>query len=567
MSDLDQQNNALVQLLEDEWNWQMVENPLFATRCGDHRFDDRLPLVSEADAERRLEETEGFLARLETIDRDRLSRVEQLNYAILERTLEDRIAEIRFRTYRMPFTRLGGFHATFAELPETLSLETCQDYENYVSRLNGFRAFVASYVDVMRTGIQSGHVPSRIALDGIQDVIGAHVVDDPAQSLLYQPFARFPDRISPADQKRLRKAGYAAVAGSVVPGYRALHQFVVDEYLPAMRTEIAASALPDGRAYYEHCVRKYTTMNVTPEQVHETGLEEVRSILSAMNDVKRQVGFDGDMHAFVEKLRHDNQFYVETPDALLKEAALIAKRIDGELPRLFKTLPRTPYGIRPVPAFIAPQTTTAYYMQPAGDGTRAGSYYVNTYDLKSRPLYELEALTLHEAVPGHHLQIALQQELEDVPNLRRFGWVTAFGEGWALYAERLGLEMGFYEDPYSDFGRLTYSMWRACRLVVDTGMHYLGWTRSQAIDYMAEHTALSLLNIANEVDRYISWPGQALGYKMGEIQIRELRARAEETLGDRFDVRAFHEVVLRDGGIPLSTLEEHVQAWIDSERA
>jgi uncharacterized protein (DUF885 family) len=309
-------------------------------------------------------------------------------------------------------------------------------------------------------------------------------------------------------------------------------------------------------------VRKYTTLDLTPQQVHDTGVQEVRHIRDEMEEVMRATGFQGDLRAFVDFLRSDDRFYVETPAALMKEVALILKRMDGELPRLFKELPRTPYGIREVPDFIAPVSTTAYYFLPAGDGTTAGFYYVNTYDLKSRPLYETEALSLHEAVPGHHLQLALQLEQAGVPDFRRFGEVTAFIEGWALYAERLGLEVGFYQDPYRNFGRLTYEMWRAVRLVVDTGMHYLGWTRQQAIDFMAQNTALSLLNITNEVDRYISWPGQALAYKIGELKIRELRTRAEQQLGPRFDVREFHRVVLKSGGIPLDVLEAEVMSWI-----
>jgi len=281
-----------------------------------------------------------------------------------------------------------------------------------------------------------------------------------------------------------------------------------------------------------------------------------------MEAILRKVDFQGDFQEFIHFLRTDPRFYVDTPEALMKEVALVLKKMDGELPRLFKTLPRMPYGIKQVPDYIAPQTTTAYYFPPAGDGARAGAYYVNTYDLKSRPLYEIEALSLHEAVPGHHLQIALTQEIDTMPNFRRFGWITAFGEGWALYAERLGLEVGFYQDAYSDFGRLTYEMWRACRLAVDTGLHALGWTRQQAIDFMAQNSALTLLNIENEVDRYIAWPGQALAYKMGELKIRELRALAEQELGARFDLREFHDVVLRHGGLPLDVLEAQVKSWL-----
>jgi uncharacterized protein (DUF885 family) len=305
------------------------------------------------------------------------------------------------------------------------------------------------------------------------------------------------------------------------------------------------------------------SLDVTPAEVHETGQREVRRIRQEMNAIRQKIGFAGDHAALGEHLRREPRFYVDTPEQLMKEVALILKRMDGELPRLFRTLPRLPYGIKPVPDYVAPQTTTAYYWEGAGDGSRAGFYYVNTYDLRSRPLYELEALSFHEAVPGHHLQISLQQELTDLPEFRRFEGFTAFVEGWALYAERLGLEVGFYTDLYSDYGRLTYEMWRACRLVVDTGMHALGWTREQAMAFMLENTALTELNVRNEIDRYITYPGQALAYKMGELKIRELRARAERALGDRFDLRLFHDVLLQDGAVPLDVLERKIQAWID----
>jgi uncharacterized protein (DUF885 family) len=336
------------------------------------------------------------------------------------------------------------------------------------------------------------------------------------------------------------------------------------EYLPAARGSIGASALPNGREFYRHRVKRFTTLDLTPEEVHQRGLAEVQRIRGEMEAVIKKTGFQGDFAAFVAHLRSEPRFYASSPEQLLKEVAYVLKRMDGQLPKLFGKLPRTPYGIREVPPYIASRTTTAYYMPPLGDGTQAGFYYVNTYDLKSRPLYEIEALSLHEAVPGHHLQLALQQEMTELPKFRRFADVTAFIEGWGLYAERLGLETGFYEDPYSNFGRLSYEMWRACRLVADTGMHYLGWTREQSIEFMAANTALTLHNIRAEVDRYIAWPGQALAYKTGELKIRELRSLAEQELGPRFDVRAFHDVVLGNGSVPLDVLDDNVRRWLKS---
>jgi prolyl oligopeptidase len=329
----------------------------------------------------------------------------------------------------------------------------------------------------------------------------------------------------------------------------------------------SVGATGSGGDFYTFCVRRYTSLDLTPQEIHQTGLAEVARIRAEMNMVMRSVGFTGSLRAFSDSLRADPRFFVDTPDQLMKEVAYLMKRVEGQLPGLFRTLPRTPFGLRETPEYLAPTSTSAYYFLPAGDGTTAGFYYVNTYDLKSRPLYEYEALSLHEAVPGHHLQLALQLELQGIPAFRKWGETTAFVEGWALYAERLGLEMGFYRDPYANFGRLVYEMWRAARLVVDTGLHVFGWSRSQAVDYLAENTALSLLNIANEVDRYIGWPGQALAYKIGELKIRALRQQAETALGVRFNVRDFHDVLLRHGGIPLDVLEQNVIDWIDAVAA
>jgi uncharacterized protein (DUF885 family) len=549
------------QLITDEWEAQLRADPLAATHTGDHRFDDRLPRVGEADMAARLEALRGFARRLDAIERAALTPGDQLNYDIFKRQLSNEIGLLDYRAYRMPLSKAGSFHMFFPELYLEMPMATAHDYENYIARLRAFRQYVADHIEVMRTGLDEGQVPPRVTLDGLEKTISPHIVNDPAKSLLYAPFQQFPAAIAASDAAALAQAGAAAIAESVVPGYVALMDFVQEEYLPASRESIAASDLPDGRDYYQHCIRYHTALDLTPEEIHQTGLDEVRRIRAEMQEVIRQVGFSSDFHAFVEFLRTDPRFYVTTPEALLEKTALILKRMDGELPRMFKTLPRLPYGIRPIPDYAAPGNTTAYYQPGTGDGTRAGNYYVNTYDLKSRPLYEMEALSLHEAVPGHHLQIALQQEL-DLPPFRRFRWFNSYIEGWALYSERLGLESGFYTDPYSNFGRLSYEMWRATRLVVDPGMHALGWTRQQAIDFMAENTSLTLLNITNEIDRYIAWPGQAVSYKLGELKIRQLRAHAEQALGAKFDLRQFHDVILTCGPVPLDVLETMVDGWI-----
>ncbi len=474
-------------------------------------------------------------------------------------------SEFGFKTYLMPVTGTYGFHASFPQLPDNMPFRTVKDYENYSARLKAFGRYTDDHITLMQTGIDEGYVVPEIVLKGIDKVIQAQLVAEPEQSLLFTPVANFPESIPESDQKRLADNIRAAISQSVIPAYQRLLTFLQQSYIPAARKTIAASALPEGKNFYHHRIRYYTSLDLIPEEVHETGLKEVKRIRAEMQEIINETGFKGDFKDFVRFLRTDRRFYVDTPDQLMKEVAFVLKKMDGQLPKLFKTLPRMPYGIKKIPDFIAPGTTTAYYDGPSGDGTRAGFYYVNTYNLPSRPLYEIEALSLHEAVPGHHLQIARQQELGDLPAFRRFGGSTAFVEGWALYAERLGLEVGFYQDPYSNFGRLTYEMWRACRLVVDTGIHYLGWSRQQAIDFMAENSALTLHNITTEVDRYISWPGQALAYKIGELKIRELRRKAEQSLGEHFDVRKFHDIVLENGALPLNVLENYVQAWITEQ--
>jgi uncharacterized protein (DUF885 family) len=554
----------LHKLFDEAWEYDLEQDPLWATHVGDHRFDDKLPDVSVEAHERRIEKKGEFLRRLEDINREALSPGDRIHYDIFGRLLRDEIAESEFRTWLMPITNRSGFHIEFAELPQNLTFATVEDYENYIARLEAFEEYAEQHIALLREGMERGLVLPAVVLEGYEDSIEPHIVRDAEKSLLFEPFRKFPERIDASDRRSLTAAGKDAIRESVAPAYREFLEFMRDEYVPAARGTIAASALPQGRAFYRHRVERFTTLDVSPEEVHAIGMKEVDRIRREMDEVIRKTKFDGDFPAFLAHLRIDSQFYPETPDELMKEVSYVLKKMDGKLPELFGRLPRAPYGIRPVPDFIAPKTTTAYYSVPSGDGTRAGFYYVNTYNLKSRPLYEIEALSLHEAVPGHHLQLALQQEMEDLPKFRRFAGFTVFVEGWALYAERLGLEVGFYEDPYRDFGRLSYEMWRACRLVVDTGMHYQGWTRRQAIEFMAENTALSQHNIEAEVDRYISWPGQALAYKTGELKIRQLRQQAEDELGEKFDIRQFHDVVLGSGSVPLDVLEENVKEYISA---
>jgi len=560
-------STRLQALVDAEWQYRLQENPLLATSAGDHRYDDRLPSMTPADLARRAAHDRETLATLRAIDRAALTPAENASAEILARELADAVAAYDFGAYRIPLTSDSGFHTDFADLPERLTFASVRDYENYVARLNAFPRYVAEEIALMREGIAAGFTLPRVVLGGYEVTMTTHVVAAPEKSVFFEPFRRFPAGVPEADRARLTQAGRRAVLDGAVAGYRALADFMRTEYVPRARATIAASALPRGKDYYAGLVRHFTTLDVTAAQVHEIGRQEVLRIRAEMDAVIAKTGFMGNFEAFLNFLRTDPKFYAKTGEDLLKDASYIAKRMDGKLPSLFGRLPRLPYGVEPVPAFLAPRYTGGRYIPAPVGGTQAGEYWVNTDALDQRPLYVLEALTLHEAVPGHHLQIALQQELTGLPEFRRFAEVGAFVEGWALYAERLGLEAGFYRDPYSDFGRLTYEMWRACRLVVDTGIHAEGWTRAEAIEYLETHTALSTHEVSTEIDRYISWPGQALCYKMGELKIRELRREAEEALGPKFDLRSFHDAVLDQGAVPLTVLEGQVRAWIAARRA
>ena len=550
-------------LVDRLWQHDLEEQPLFATNAGDQRYNDLLPKVSLADARRREKVRQKFLAELDSIDAEQLSAKQRINHAILGRLIRDELAEYAFGDFLIPINQRSGFHVEFPELPKNVPLENVQDYENYLARLRAYGEYTDGNIALMRHGMANDRVLPSIAMEGWEQSIDTHIVDQPEQSLLFEPFKEFPVGVPESEHSRLTAAAKSAIIEVIVPAYQRFRKFMGDEYVPAMRDSVGISAVPGGREFYRHRVRKYTTLDVTPEQVHQTGLSEVKRIRDEMAQIMKEVEFEGDFAAFTDYLRTDPKFYAETKEELLKEVSYALKRMDGQLPRIFGKLPRTPYGLKQVPDYIAPRTTSAYYQRPSGDGSKAGFYFINTYNLKSRPLYMIDALSLHEAVPGHHLQLALQQEIEDLPNFRKFQGFTVFVEGWALYSERLGLEVGFYEDPYSDFGRLCMEIWRACRLVVDSGIHYFGWSRDKAINFLLENSAMSRHNIEAEVDRYITWPGQALAYKTGEMKITQLRAHAEQSLGENFDIRGFHDVVLGSGSVPLDILEENVQRWID----
>lgn len=527
-----------------------------------HPADALMDISPSAMAERHAQRL-AFYQQLEAIDRASLSEQDQINHEMIMYAVANHIDQYEFNAHLMPLTNEYGFHSSIANLPNGVTPRTREDYENYLGRLRGIPAYFEQQIEYMQQGLDSGMSQPAVVLGGLTEGILSYVTSDPRDSVFYQPFQQRPRHMSEADFAELEMEAQTLIATQINPAYQDFYDFMHDTYVPEGRQDIAAANLPHGAQYYANRAKHYTTTDLTPAQIHQIGLDQVAQIRAEMDIVIEEIEFEGSFAEFTEFLRTDPQFYVDTPEALLKEASYIAKRVDAQLPAFFKKLPRTPYGVMAVPAEIAPTYTTGRYSGSNRD-TEAGFYWVNTYGLDRRPLYQLEALTLHEAVPGHHLQIALAQEMDDLPDYRRNTYISAFGEGWGLYAEHLGQEMGFYEDPYSNFGRLSYRMWRAARLVVDTGIHTMGWSRDRAVDFMASNTALSLHNVNTEIDRYISWPGQALAYKLGSIQIKALRAKAEEALGEDFDLREFHYEVLKHGSIPLSRLETNLNEYIES---
>lgn len=502
-----------------------------------------------------------LLAQLAGIDVKKLSEQDQINHAILVYRLQNDVDEYRYGAQYMPLTAESGFHSDLTFMLAGSGIKTKKELENYLARLASVPKYMQQQTQWMQQGLAKGYTQPKAVLVGYAEGISSFISKTPEQSVFYRPLQKQLPGLSTAEWQQLQQQAKTLISTQIFPAYQQYHDFFVNQYLPGARDDIAAIALPQGADFYQNRLEHYTTLKMTPAEVHQLGLNEVARIRAEMAKVIADTGFKGSFAEFIQFLRTDKQFYVTTPDQLLKEAAYLSKKIDAQLPKLFKKLPRTPYGVEAVPAEIAPKYTTGRYSGGRGEGD-AGFYWVNTYALDRRPLYELEALTLHEAVPGHHLQVALANEQTELPSYRRSFYTSAFGEGWGLYSEYLGLEVGFYQDPYSNFGRLTYEMWRAARLVVDTGMHTMGWSRQQAIDFMASNSALSLHNVTTEIDRYISWPAQALSYKLGEITIKRLRRQAEQALGADFDVREFHDTLLQNGSLPLPILEQQINNYI-----
>ncbi|MGA9343294.1 MAG: DUF885 family protein [Rhodanobacteraceae bacterium] len=542
------------QIYTREWTWREMQFPGLDDEPDANVPDDRLPRVDAAAQKKRLQYWTDVLHRLDALDPQRLSAANRLNLAVYRPQIENLAADARFRDYEMPFNSDSSFWSDLGFLAQR-RLANDKAYRAYIAKLNDIPRYFDEQIANMRAGLARGFSVPRAVLAG-RDVSIATVanVAKPEDSTFYAPFTRMPASIPAAEQVKLRAAGVTAIRSRVIPAYAKLLRFFRDTYVPNARKTLAAEALPDGKAFYRQQIREYTTLDLDPDAIHAIGLAQVRRIHGEMLKTMHDAGFTGTFPEFLQFLRTDPRFYAKTPEELLMRASWIAKRVDGKLSQFFGLLPRGRFGIKPVPADIAPFWTS-------GRGG-ADTYWVNTYDLPSRPLYNLPALTLHESAPGHSLQLSLAKEQTGQPEFRRKNYISAYGEGWALYSEDLGEEMGIYTTPYEQFGRLTYAMWRACRLVVDTGIHHLGWTRDRAIAYLADNTALSRHEIETEVDRYISWPGQALSYKLGEMKILELRRKAEAALGAKFDLRAFHDTVLSTGSVPLPVLEEVVDAWI-----
>jgi uncharacterized protein (DUF885 family) len=561
-----------------DWKYWMEQYPEFATSVGypgqNRRWTDDSPGANEA----RNGHLRQSLKTLDAIDRAKLPAAEKLNFDLYHKLLTNAIEGLRFHNDAMPFASVvvhnlyqpinqrEGLAQEIGQIISDMPAESVSDYEDILARLNGLPVVIDQTMALMQEGLRHGDTPPEITLSGVPKQFEDQVFANPMESPLLRAFQKFPERVPRAEQERLRKEAKAAYSGKVVPAFRKIHDYLASTYIPACRETIAMNALPDGAAHYAYNVRWQTTTDLTPQQIHDIGLSEVKRIRAEMEQVIVQSGFKGTFAEFATFLRTDPRFYFTDAQSLVTEYRDIAKRADPQLAHLFGKLPRLPYGVVPIPAYLAPTQTTAYYQPGSPAAARPGNFMVNTYALDQRPKWEMEALTMHEAVPGHHLQIALAQELEGVPEFRKYVGYTAFVEGWALYSESLGGEIGFYTDPYSKFGQLTYEMWRAVRLVVDTGMHSMGLSREQAIQFFADNTSKTGHDIEVEVDRYIVWPGQALGYKIGELKIKELRATANRELGDKFSERAFHDAVLGNGAVPLDVLEARIKEWIADQK-
>lgn len=555
--------DALHQVFEDYWEHQMREYPTWASNLGDHRYDELLTDVSKAAQERREAADKTFLTRLEAIDRTALNETDKVSADMFALQIERSIEGAKFKDYTMPIGQQSGPQIGFPGLIGSIVWDDISDYEGFHKRMLAFNKHIAQHIDNMREGIRLGLVPTRVNIEPVVAQIESFIVDDVTTSHFYGPIRENKAGLSDEEISQLEELYQAAIAESVIPAFRSLRDFIVNEYLPACREEFGVWSLPDGAERYAYLIKYHTTLPLTPEQITQMGLDDLARIQVEMQEIITKVGFEGTRQEFFEYLHTDEQFYYTDKDSLLAGYQAILDSVKTKVPEIFGILPKAECFVKEMEEYQAKNAPTAYYNGPADDGSRPGYFEANTYNLKARPKYEMEALTYHEAIPGHHLQVATQMELEGLPKFRNHSWFTAYGEGWALYSERLPKELGFYQDPYQDFGRLIYDAWRACRLVVDCGLHYYKWDRQKAIDFMKENFGGTDLNVISEVDRYIAWPGQALGYKIGQLKILELRERAKTALGEKFSLSEYHDQILDQGSVPLPALERKIDEWIE----
>ncbi len=556
----------LHELFKVDWAYTIDVAPEFATYLGVPGYDRKWTDLSPAAIAERRALTGRPLQVLASIDRSQLPPLDQINFDLFKRQAEEALEGVRFPTEYYQLTQLNGIQQDAAQLFSMMPSQTAAQLENHLARLEALPVVVDQVIALLQEGLKRGVTPPQITLRDVAQQVRNQIPEDAFKSPLLQGFNDLPATVAGEPSTQLRAAAAKVYTATVRPAFQRLEQFLTTQYLPGARRPIAATALPDGAAFYAWRIKTQTSTDLTARQIHEIGLAEVKRIRAEMEMIKAKTGFKGPLPEFFTYLQTDPKFFFTDKEDLMRAYRDIAKRADPQLMKLFKTLPRTPYGVIPVPAYAEKSQTTAYYNPGAADTGRPGYFYANTYALETRPKWEMQPLTLHEAVPGHHLQISLAQELGDLPDFRRYGGYTAFVEGWGLYAESLGEEMGFYTDPYDKFGQLTYEMWRAVRLVVDTGMHALGWSRAQAIEYFKANSSKPEHDIVVEIDRYIVWPGQALAYKLGELKIKELRAYATQELGKKFDVRLFHDEVLKNGAVPLSVLESQIKAWVAAQK-
>lgn len=560
------QDARLQSLFDSTWQKELAADPLLANYLGDNRYNDRWTDMSLEALEQRRQHDLDTLEEIGSIVGHSVSSNQYLNHALFKREYAQRVRGWQFKPYLYSINHQGGVQ-TLHEVTELLEFRRVKDYEDWIKRLEAVGTLIDQHIALLDLAIAEQRTQPRVIMERIVPQLALQNVAQPEDSPFYSPFKRFPEDFDAATRERLAIAGREAIRRVVLPAYARFTRAFTERYLPATRSSVGISATPQGQQYYAERIAYHTTDDkLTADEIHNIGLAEVKRIRSEMLAIKEKVGFKGSLQEFFVFLRTDPQFYYKSSQELFEGYLAVSKRIDPNLVRVFGKLPRTPYGVRAIPMTSAPNTTTAYYQGPAADGTRPGYYYVNLYRPEVRPKYEMEVLSVHEAVPGHHLQIALAMEQRTLPDFRRNAGYTAFIEGWALYSESLGEELGLYQDPYSKFGQLTYDMWRAVRLVVDTGLHAKGWSRQQAIDFFKDNAAKTEADIINEVDRYISWPGQALAYKIGQLHIISLRREAEAKLGARFDLRQFHDAVLANGAVPLESLSALVREWIDSQQ-